>query len=287
VVTNLEFDTALGLVRLGLVTGEKVLLRRAVAAARHLVDRDLDARSGLPFRHGPDHRVNPPEPGHAWLTGLLLVGCVTADDELIAAAGSIASGLARYPARGQGEDDRARDLGWPLLELETWLRFRPDDQACSRAADRLAQQLCGRWDARAQVLRFGEGERRRGAYLERAWLTGGILLPALRAHLARRPEPDLARIVARLEHRLATLVCQGRPGVPVRYWLADGALDTQIRLRGVPEAFLVLEGLPPPALDRALRRSGVRKALDGVLRENDPDLATTWSKVARCAWVLR
>src|SRR5690606_15079637 len=109
VVTNLEFDTALGFARLWLAHEDPALLRRALDSARHLIDRDLDA-DGLPFRHGKDHRVAANEPGHTWLAGLLLVGCLSADDELIAAAGTIARGLARRPAQG-GEDERSAAPG--------------------------------------------------------------------------------------------------------------------------------------------------------------------------------
>ena len=76
VVTNLEFDTTLALLRLGLALGDEALLQRARRSALHLCDRDLDERTGLPFRHGPDHRAASPEPGHAWLQGLLWTALV-------------------------------------------------------------------------------------------------------------------------------------------------------------------------------------------------------------------
>ena len=72
VITNLEFDTALGLGRLGLFAEDEVLLRRSLRSARHTRDRDLDVRTGLPFPHGAGHRRGRPEPGHTWLTGMLL-----------------------------------------------------------------------------------------------------------------------------------------------------------------------------------------------------------------------
>lgn len=286
VVTNLEFDTALGFVRLGLATSSPKLLQRGLDSARHLADRDLHPRSGLPYRHGPGHRVVKPEPGHAWLTGVLLAGCVSADDGLIAAAGTIAHGLARHPPRGEDLSDRARDYGWPLHELEAWLRFS-DDRICRRTADRLARNLAGRWDSRNGVLRFGEGERRRGFYEERAWITGGILVPALRRHLERRPDEDLAGVLEATEQRLLGLVLQGRPGLPVRYWVRDGEVTGQVRLRGVPEAYMLLEGIAPRALRRCLSRKVVRGALRDVPPEDDPNLATSFSIAARCSWVLR
>ncbi len=289
VVTNLEFDTVLGLVRMALAVGDPGLLMRAVDSARHLIDIDLHRGQGLPYRHGTTHRSAPPEAGHVWLSGLLLVGCVMADDSLVAAARTMALGLARQPARVQRDGaatDRARDVGWPLLEMEAWLRFEPHP-VVARAADALAADVRSRFDARAAVFRFGEGERRRGVYEERAWLTGGILLPALRAHLRRRPDPGLREQHDRAKRRLLRVLTDGRPGLPVRYWVADGATRGQVRLRRVPELFLLLEGLDAQQLDRVLARSAVRRSLAGVPDRDHPDLATHWSMVARCEWVLR
>ena len=48
--------------------------------------------SGLPYPHGPDHRSGTPEPGHAWLQGVLWLALLTADDELVAAAQGLDSG---------------------------------------------------------------------------------------------------------------------------------------------------------------------------------------------------
>lgn len=283
VVTNLEFDTALGLGRLGLATGSQRLLVQAQRSAQHLLDRDMDPGTGLPFRHGSGHRVAAPETGHVWLQGLLLMGCVTADDRLIRGAQTIARGLARNPPR---EVVRARDVGWPLWELESWLRFAEDD-VCAQAADATALSILSRYDRSAKVFRFEEGERRGGFYDERAWITGGILLPALRAHLQRRPGGELTAILAKVEARLLAVVLTGRRGLPVRYLIRDGQVLSDMRLEEVPEVYMVLEGLRPQALARCLGRQTVRRAL-GVLPEgDDPDLATSFSKVARCWWVLR
>lgn len=291
VVTNLEFDTTLGLGRLGLAMESSALLERAGRSARHMLDRDLDMQTGLTFRHGPGHRVVPAEPGHVWLQGLLLVGCLSADDGLIRGAETIARGLARHP-RPEGERvDRARDLGWPLLEMEAWLRFAADP-VLARAADRTMRAILGRFDDRADVFRFGEGELRSGAYEDRAWITGGILVPALRAHRLRRPAPGLAKLVNRVEERLAALVLSGRKGLPVRYVIGSGSngrssIGRQVRQTEVPEAYLLLEGLSPKDLARCLDRSTVERALGLLPLEDDPDLATSFSKVARCWWVLR
>ena len=285
VVTNLEFDTTLGFARLGLASSSPALLARALGSARHLADRDLHPRSGLPYRHGPGHRVMSPRPGHAWLAGLLLVGCMSADDLLIAAARTIAHGLARHPPPDEAAVERARDYGWPLHELEVWLRFS-DDPVCRRAADAYSANLAGRWDARAGVMRFGEGERR-GFYEERAWITGGILVPALRLHLARRPDAELAGVVRVTERRLLQLMAGAAAGLPIRYRVSDGEVRGQLRLRGAVEGYMSLAGVAPAALMRCLSRSAVRRALLAIPDEDDPDLATSLSIAARSDWVYR
>jgi len=288
VVTNLEFDTILGFVRLALAAEDPVLLGKGAQSARHLVDHDLDAKSGLPFTHGEDHRSRAPEPGHVWLQGLLLAGCVFADDDWIRTAGTMARGLARSPRRAPaaGRLDRARDVGWPLLEQEAWLRMGPDP-AVGRAAGALARDLMRRFDARAGVVRFGEGERRDGAYEDRAWLTGGILVPALRAYRDRTRDAEAAAIVAALETRLLHLLRRGRSGIPIRYWVDRDGLGSELRLSGTAEAFLMLEGLDARGLEQVLARGQVAACLEGVPRLDDPDVATQFSIAARCRWVLR
>lgn len=288
VVTNLEFDTVVGLLRLGLAEGDDALRARAARSACHLVDHDIDADSGLPFAHGADHRTSPPEPGHVWLQGLLLAGCVFAEDDWIAAAGSMARGLARRPRPRPSTPrlDRARDLCWPLLELEAWLRFRRD-AAVARAADALANALLARFDAGTGVVRFGEGERRGGGYEERAWLSGGILVPGLRAYADRTGDRRALAVVRAQESRLLHLLRRGRQGLPIRYYVDRDGLGSELRLSGTAEAFLVLEGVEPAALPRLLARSQVAACLEGVPRLDDPDVATQFSIAARCEWLLR
>ena len=287
VVTNLEFDTTLGFVRLGLVEEVPALLERALQSARHLVDHDLEPVSGLPFRHGREPRRAPPEPGHAWLQGLLLTACVAADDDLLRAAGGIARGLAgQRPRRAEGPSDRLRNTAWPLLELECWLRYA-DDPKCAAAADALAVELLERWDPHARAVRFGEGERERGGYTDRLWLTGGILVPALRAHLARRRSAELRRVCEALERRIRRLVLAGRAGIPIRCTVRDGAVVDVLRLTGASEGSMVLEGLTPRNVARALHRRQVQRGLTDVPAWDDRDLATAFSKMARCTWVLR
>lgn len=281
-VTNLEFDTALGLARLGLAAERADLLVAALAAARHTLDRDLDRGSGLPFPHGTDHRTGVPEPGHAWLQGMLLVGCVWADDELLLAAGSLARSIAARPPAGEGPAERARDFAWPLLELEAWLRFRPDP-VVAVAADRLAQAITARWDPPGATFRFGEAGRG-PVRLERAWITGGIVLPALRAHLRRRPDAALERMVLAAAGNLQRMAAGG---LPTHWQLGPHGHFGEHRERGDPRAYLMLEGLAPDDLARLLTGSRVQRALGEAPDSAHTDLATHWTMIARCEWVYR
>ena len=73
----------------------------------------------------------------------------------------------------------------------------------------------------------------------------------------------------------------------MRYLTSEGLVLREVRQVEVPELYLLLEGLAPRQLARALGRQTVRRALGQVPDQDDPDLATSFSKVARCWWVLR
>lgn len=286
VVTNLEFDTTLALVRAAVGLRDAGAWQRARRSARHLLDRDLDARTGLPFPHGLDHRTGQPEPGHAWLQGLLWVGLLTADDELLQAAVSLAAALAVHPPVGTGRDERLRDHAWPLYELEALLAIAPDP-VLARAADRLAASILRRFDATHGTFRFGEGEVGERVYLERGWLVGGVLLPALRAHGARNGNVRVLEAVAQVEQALLERIGRGGQGLPTHWRLANGRAFAEHRAEGTAEAALLLEGLSGDALARLLRRGSVRSAVAEVPRLDDPDLATQFTMLARCTWVWR
>lgn len=284
-ITNLEFDTTLGLLRLALCSMEPDVLERARRSARHLVDRDLDRATGLPFAHGPDHRLGVPQTGHAWLTGLLWTGLLTADDRLIDAAQALAQVLAVTPPAGEGRGERARDWAWPLLELERYLETF-DDPKVAAAADRLAASIALRYDGSVPTFRFGEGEVD-NVWFERGWITGGIVVPALRAHLLRRPAPTLQAQVDAVAAALADRIGVGKPGLPTHWRVAGGRPFAEHRGVRDPKSFLLLEALRPADLRRLLRREDVRAALVEVPEFEDPDLATSFSLLARCDWVYR
>lgn len=286
VVTNGEFDTALALLHCAFGLPDAPSFARAYRAAQHLVDRDLDLRTGLPFTHGPDHRSNAPEPGHCWLQGLLQVGLFAADDDLLVAAGNVARALAAHPPRGAGAQERLRDYAWPLLELEALLAVA-DDAELARAADRYATSIARRFDPVVRTFRFGEGEVGGGVYLERGWLTGGLALPALRAHLRRRPNAKLADQVDAVEQMLLERIGKNGQGLPTHWRCAGGEVFAEHREEDTAEAAFVLDALAPADLARLLRRATVRAAIDEIPNPDDPDLATQLTLLARTSWLWR
>ena len=285
-VTNLEYDTTFALLRCAVATGHRRAFALAQRSARHLRDRDLDGRSGLPFVHGARHRTGVVESGHAWLQGLLWVGLLTADDGALAAARALGRALAAHLPGGRGQHERLRSYGWPLLELEALLRV-VDDRVVACAADRLAAAIGGRFDARAGTWRFGEGEEGRGVYFERAWLTAGLLVPALRAHLLRQANAPLREQLEQGCKRLSREVGRGARGLPTHYRVAAGRAFGHHFELGTARSAWLLEALPPRDQRRLLGRANLRRAVVDLVSLDAPDLATQFTLLARCGWVWR
>ena len=284
VVTNLEFDMPLAFLRLGLACGDVELLARARRSAWHLVDRDLDQVSGLPFGHGPGHRCAPPSLGHTWLSGLLWVGALSADDALLEAAGQMARALAGENPASRGGVERARDFAWPLAEMETFLRMVPDPVVAA-GADRMAQAIHTRFDPALATFRFEEGEAERGQYFERGWLVGGVVLPALRLHLMRKPDRGLQAVVDEVARNLLRTCLQGGPGVATHWRLAGGRPFAIHHARQDPKVWLMLEGLDHEGRARLLGKGRVQRSMLGTPDLRHPDLATHFAMVARNLWV--
>lgn len=290
IVTNLEYDTTLAFAQLALATGELRFLQQAQRCARHTLDRDLDHDTGLPFQHGLEHRTGTPQPGHCWLRGMLLVGCLCADDELLDGARALARALAQHPPSGEGLKERARDYAWPLWEMEAYLAFE-DEPMVRQAADRLAASIALRFDAARGTFCFGEGEvEGHGSdkvYFERAWITAGLVLPALRAHLRRRPGAVLQHMLAEVQQHLLDALGNGEPGIPTHWRTLGGKPFAQHRAHDDPCAGFWLEGLSAPELRRLLRKGGLWRTLGEIPAFTDDDLATSFTMLARCSWVYR
>jgi len=286
IITNGEFDTSLGLLRLAMATGDRAAFARGLRSAQHLRDRDLDSRTGLPFPHGADHRTGIPVCGHVWLQGLMLAGLLTADDDLIGAARAVGCALAARPPMGQGRSERARDYAWPLLELEALMAVDPDP-VLAAAADRLARSIDGRFDPMHRTYRFGEGEQRDGVYLERGWITGGLVLPALQRHLDRRHDRAMSERLRLAQRGLLDRLDTSRAGIPTHWRCASGRFFAEHRVERDVRALFMLEGLRHADLRRILRRTELRDCIAQVPSLEDPDLPTSFSLVARCWWVYR
>lgn len=292
IITNLEYDTTFGLARMGLCARNMRMLMAAHEAACHQIDRDLHGKTGLLHQHGREHRSGAPDPGHTWLQGLLLVGCLTGDDRLLAGARRIAGGLSRVSSAAQQDSprDRCRDLAWPMLGLESFLAFE-QNPATVAAADRLLRQLAARWDETHEAFGFGEGRGRRrepnkARYRERAWLVGGLLLPGMRAAHARTKKTWLGKRVRQLESRHLRWL-RGADGIPTSVWLQGTNVVGRSHTKQHASAFLFLEGLPARGVAAMLRRRGVQRALRDTPASDDPNLATSWSMAARCDWIYR
>ena len=261
------------------------LLRRGM-----IVDVDLERGSGLPIRHGHDHRSARPELGHVWLEGLLLVGCVFADRGLIADALGIARALAAAVRGGpprQGPQDRLRDEAWPLDQLEAALQFS-DLTPLREGAAAVVASMRARWDPQRRVLRYGEGETREGrVVIDRLWQSAGIALPALRRHVARTGDAQARAIADGIEAQLAEILLDGRPGLPLRAAVAATGPFDVLRVQAAAEGFLLLDGIGTSLRRRALARAAIRGGLTRALDADSDDLATRFSIVARCRWVHR
>ncbi|MCA8943155.1 MAG: hypothetical protein KDB80_11400 [Planctomycetes bacterium] len=285
IVTNLEYDTTLGFVRLGLALDAADWLTRAHESAVHLCDRDVDLRSGLPFRHGRDHRSARPELGHCWWSGVVLTSLTFADRESLRRGLDIGRSVARATEVSR-RAERIRDVGWPLFECEAHLELQHEPVIAS-AADHLGRELLERWDEALGVFRFAEGQTSGEAYRERCWQTVGIVLPGFRRWAQRIGSRDGQRIAECIERRILGLIRAGKPGVPVQYFVDAKGVRSVRRTRSAPAACLLLDGLSDGALRRVAGRSNVQAAVGGGLDRLSPTLATDFSMIARCRWVLR
>jgi len=116
---------------------------------------------------------------------------------------------------------------------------------------------------------------------------GGIVLPALRMHLVRNPRESVARVVQRLERALVEQLLRGEPGLPILWHASERGPCGVHRALADPRGWLMLEGLSLPDLRRVLGRAAIRKGLGELPQATDPDLATTFSMLARTRWIWR
>jgi hypothetical protein len=285
-VTNLEFDTILALIRCAIGLQDEHAWLMAQRSMRHFLDRDLDRRTGLPFRHGLRHRSVAPDPGHVWLQGLLWVALLTADDAALVTACEVAHALALQSPVAKGRFERARDYAWPLLEMEALLTFH-STMRLTAAANRHAAAIAGRFDPLANTFRFGEGELGGEVYLERAWLTAGLVIPALKAHLRRVQSVKIRASIQAVEDALMKQIGRGSRGMPTHWRITNGRVHAVHYERAAARGAWLVEPFGLREQRRIFGNSAVRRTMAKTPSLKHADLATEFTKMARCVWVWR
>ena len=139
----------------------------------------------------------------------------------------------------------------------------------------------------ARTFRFGEGELGDGDYFERGWLTAGLLLPALEAHLRRADRGSLAAKYRIAQRAITEVVGSGARGLPTHWRIRDGRKEALHYERGTARAGWLLEGLELRNQARLLQRSSSRRAFAETPPLDHPDLPTEFTLLARCRWVWR
>ena len=117
--------------------------------------------------------------------------------------------------------------------------------------------------------------------------TGDEALRAARAALIVANAIPTARVAVAVGRAILELQLDGRSGIALQVMRsARGPFDAA-RVAGAAEAVLLLDGLLPKDRGRVLARAGLRRALDDVLSHEHDDLATRFSIIGRCEWVMR
>jgi hypothetical protein len=295
VVGNLEYDTVLGLMRHAFIARDVTCWLQARASADHLLGWDRDRRgSGLFFPHGLEHRGAPPECGHHWVSGLMLLDAWEGDILRHRALQRVLADQLEALERVDLERELPRSLGWGLQALVAGARGDHDPRGYRREIRRWRRHLLSR-QSPSGFLRLarldGEPDLRQLSPM----VQGGIIAPALArsadvvagdgAHLAAR---RLVRALARRavfrvgdEHFLARrLVLDAREGEVVgrsgrcegemaALFLA-GVAETDPSLRRMPALGALRRGLPAQLL--AHHRRFIGRELSLLLRSM-PEIA--------------
>lgn len=188
---NLEFDTTEGLFYFGRQLRRGPTLDRAVAAARHLLSRDVDhGRSGLVLRHGAYHRKGGIEAGHMWIDGLIEVAFATCDPFLLEGTRTLAEKFGAYLGRTDIDGWNTRSVAWSLLFSAAAHREFGEvvpEEAIEKLLRRAGDSHQGPW------LVVERPDLETGVAAVSTWVTAGILGAGLFAHRTRADVVDLRR----------------------------------------------------------------------------------------------
>lgn len=185
--SHLEFDTAAGLFRRALRSGDESLARLASQSVEHWKTQDRffapvgDPRRFLPAVHGYEHAsASYAEPGHLWAQGLLLHYAWSGS--LSSRQAAIELGDAMLLRHFWGRDDGRgleRHWAWPLLALSALHEFFPQ-RGYERGMEEIVEELLLRRQVASGVFLFdGRVEKDEGAARVNLWQSGGVLLEAL------------------------------------------------------------------------------------------------------------
>ena len=235
----------------------------------------------LPVRHGRAAGIGAVDCGHVFLQGVVVLAFASGDRLLVEEVIAALDELVELVAQELPRVERLRELAWPLLNLETGRRF-VERGVWTSCVDKVLARLRSEVDvARGGFVLLGEHDTGYGRRRLDAWLSAGLLLPALElssAPLAKALRRQLAKALAALPWRRGGLAT---------HWLHDDARSWRPSSRSPPWAMaFLLEGFA-----RIPRLAGrFRSARSRVAHElPDPrwDEATRLALCLRQAWIVR
>lgn len=274
---NLEYDVALGfdLVALGARDARHHLVARD--ARRHFVLRDVSrgesgAPSGIPWRHGDDHRSHEFDPGHVFLGGLALGALIDEHPLVGSTLKEAVSGLAELTREGAALA-MERDYGWSLIAFHDaeWVLGNDATAGFRRPIldALLATQAPRGFFAIDRGRDRGGFDPPLGAYVPTPWVTAGITLEALaREYVARRGAVERAEAgaftVSVAESREGCARISAAIGRTLDHLLVDaryenGEFAARVGYDAPGSTVLARDGVADP-IDRLLLAAGFGRA---------------------------
>jgi len=208
--SNLEYDTALGLLLLAVREGSESLLVAAEDALFHarVVDRiHGGVEEGFAHQHAPDHsRRGRHEVGHGWIEGAIAAARLGGDPAAIEDALVFGEALLRLLDRPA--PDTERTFGWPIVALAALCDAFPG-RGFEEALEARTAALLAR-EAGEGLFVFGERwDPETGVAEVSVWLQGGLLLEALSKYAAAGGRRSVGSVADRLARRIASHALDG------------------------------------------------------------------------------